>query len=186
MTSFTSIKQLRFNTTVTSRGSTIKNLQVTSKKTHRSTHIISTRVQYIFQENRKPTKTNKDSMAVIAPPAQHGTHQLRNSQQPPQVGGGIVATFRRLLFLLTFSWPLFALAYFAFVSQPVEQQDLSSVLLDSNNELNQELRFNVRSLLDRVDVMGYGPTHPRIGVVVVGDESNSKLLGTVESLFRYV
>lgn len=32
---------------------------------------------------------------------------------------------------------------------------------------------------------GYGPTHPRLAVVVVGDD-NQKIISSVESLFRYV
>lgn len=44
---------------------------------------------------------------------------------------------------------------------------------------------SIRNLLDRVDVLGYGPTHPRVAVVIVGDD-RSKILSSVESVFRYV
>jgi nitrate reductase NapAB chaperone NapD len=43
-------------------------------------------------------------------------------------------------------------------------------------------RFNLRSVLDRVDVMGYGPTHPRVAVVVVGEDSD-QVISSVESVF---
>jgi hypothetical protein len=43
--------------------------------------------------------------------------------------------------------------------------------------------FQFRKFLDRVDVMGYGPTHPRVAVVVVGDD-RAKILASVESIFR--
>lgn len=43
---------------------------------------------------------------------------------------------------------------------------------------------SIRNLLDRVDILGYGPTHPRVAVVVVGDD-RSKILSSVESVFRY-
>jgi hypothetical protein len=41
-----------------------------------------------------------------------------------------------------------------------------------------------RDLFDRVDIMGYGPTHPRIAVVIVGDNKDNLLL-TVESVFTH-
>jgi hypothetical protein len=43
--------------------------------------------------------------------------------------------------------------------------------------------LSVRKYLDRVDVMGYGPTHPRVAVVVVGDD-RAKIVSSIESVFR--
>jgi hypothetical protein len=37
-------------------------------------------------------------------------------------------------------------------------------------------------MLDRVDIMGYGPTHPRLAVVIYGEDKTS-LVSTVESVF---
>jgi hypothetical protein len=50
--------------------------------------------------------------------------------------------------------------------------------------------LNVKNILDRVDVMGYSPTHPRIAVVIVGDgeqpdHDRDRLKATVESVFRH-
>lgn len=41
----------------------------------------------------------------------------------------------------------------------------------------------IRNILDRVDILGYGPTHPRVAVVVVGDNADRVAL-SVESVFR--
>jgi hypothetical protein len=55
----------------------------------------------------------------------------------------------------------------------------------SNNhtapQRNMALKF--RDVLDRVDIMGYGPTHPRVAVVIVGDSKDNLLL-TVENVFQ--
>ena len=56
----------------------------------------------------------------------------------------------------------------------------------NNTETAEKPALRLRKLLDRVDVVGYGPTHPRVAAVVVGDSSDSeKVITTVESIFRY-
>ena len=47
---------------------------------------------------------------------------------------------------------------------------------------NIGLKF--RDVLDRVDIMGYGPTHPRVAVVIVGDNKDNLAL-TVENVFEH-
>jgi hypothetical protein len=54
---------------------------------------------------------------------------------------------------------------------------------DHKDVVAEELE-SIRNLLDRVDILGYGPTHPRVAVVVVGDDA-PKILSSVESVFRY-
>ena len=43
------------------------------------------------------------------------------------------------------------------------------------------LRF--RKYLDRVDIVGYGPTHPRVAVVIVADDAQD-VVSSVESVFE--
>jgi hypothetical protein len=83
----------------------------------------------------------------------------------------------RMFFMLACFWPLVIMALFT-ASSP--NQDLnnnvnSATVASSNN-------FNLRNMLDRVDIMGYGPTHPRVAVVIYGEEKTS-LVSTVESVF---
>ena len=44
------------------------------------------------------------------------------------------------------------------------------------------LRF--RDVLDRADIMGYGPTHPRVAVIIVGNNKDN-LVSSVESVFGH-
>ena len=73
---------------------------------------------------------------------------------------------------------------------PAAGQSYSKTGIAGSNQqiINPGLSF--RKYLDRVDIMGYGPTHPRVAVVVVGSDSSDdetfKLVSTVESVFRYV
>lgn len=87
------------------------------------------------------------------------------------------STKARLLLALACLWPL---VVFFFVSSN-----------SSNQSKDQQVAAprppgldSIRNLLDRVDILGYGPTHPRVAVVVVGDD-RSKILSSVESVFRY-
>jgi hypothetical protein len=89
----------------------------------------------------------------------------------------------RMFLAMACFWPIFVLALFA-ASAPQLRAN-PRALIDKNSKINQELRLQFRTALDRVDIMGYGPTHPRMAVVIVGDESD-KIISSVESLFRYV
>jgi hypothetical protein len=86
----------------------------------------------------------------------------------------------RLFLLLACFWPIMVLALFA-ASSP--RFDRATVVQEAYLA-EQEISQNIRSVLDRVDVMGYGPTHPRIGVVLIGNNQNH-ISATIESLLRY-
>ena len=81
---------------------------------------------------------------------------------------------RLFLFIACF-WPLWILALFA----------SSSANQNFDVHPDHKLRsagLQVRNVLDRVDVMGYGPTHPRVAVVVTG-EDKANIQSTVESIY---
>lgn len=120
-------------------------------------------------------------MTVVTSAA--GKSGKRGGNNSPLMGEAAKA---RMFLAIACFWPIFILALFAASAPELkEAREHPSQLLDKNNEFNKDFRFNVRKMLDRVDVMGYGPTHPRVAVVVVGDE-NQKILSTVESVFRCV
>lgn len=81
----------------------------------------------------------------------------------------------RLLLALACVWPL--LVFFFASSGNIQSPNDHDVAYREGLE-------SIRNLLDRVDILGYGPTHPRVAVVVVGDDT-SKILSSVESVFRY-
>jgi hypothetical protein len=107
---------------------------------------------------------------------------INRKPKPGQAPMNDAAKARIFLAVACF-WPIFVLTLFA-ASAPQLRAN-PRALIDKNSKINQELRFEFRKALDRVDVMGYGPTHPRVAVVIVGDESK-KIISSVESLFRYV
>ena len=82
-------------------------------------------------------------------------------------------TKARLFLALACLWPLFSMMMF-FAGEPSNDEGPQKVV-------NPGLSF--RKYLDRVDVMGYGPTHPRVAIVVVGDD-RAKIVSSVESVFR--
>lgn len=51
-----------------------------------------------------------------------------------------------------------------------------------SDRIRNKIGFNIRNVLDRVDVMGYGTTHPRVAFVVVGEDRNT-LIQSIESIF---
>ena len=86
---------------------------------------------------------------------------------------------RALLFLAAAClWPLVIFVVFALSSSAPESTKEVSASVGRN------LRFNFRNVVDRVDIMGYGPTHPRVAAVIVGDNEEN-LVSSVESLFRF-
>ena len=93
-------------------------------------------------------------------------------------------------------WPLAVLALFA-CSAPGNQgaAPSSSLLPDAKTivvspraalEAGEQglhmTKFEMRKILDRVDVMGYGPTHPRVAFVVVA-RTREALVRSVKSVF---
>jgi len=94
---------------------------------------------------------------------------------------GLGPDFKARLFLfLACMWPLWVLALFAASSQ---NQDPGNTNVTSPLSVATNARLNLRGVLDRVDIMGYGPTHPRFAVVVVGEEKEL-LISSVKSVFQ--
>ena len=88
----------------------------------------------------------------------------------------------RILLVLACAWPFVLAVFYVFgyhSTVAVETEDGSSFVV------NRTAGVKLRALMDRVDVMGYGPTHPRVAVVVVGDD-RQQILTSVESVFRCV
>ena len=90
----------------------------------------------------------------------------------------------RLLLFVACIWPLVVLALFAASSPNQEHISAKEAASEAVHKLRGEAsRLNIHNILDRVDIMGYGPTHPRVAVVVVGEEKEY-LISSVESVFR--
>ena len=99
----------------------------------------------------------------------------------------------RILLLVACLWPIAILSLFASSAQPIQPPSRlvasaesaasdSRALSIADNDSNHNAHLNWRSVLDRVDVMGYGPTHPRVAFVVVG-ETKEALIESVKSVF---
>jgi hypothetical protein len=54
----------------------------------------------------------------------------------------------------------------------------------SATTVSHRAALKFRDILDRVDIVGYGPTHPRVAVVIVGNNKDNMRL-TVESVFTH-
>lgn len=85
---------------------------------------------------------------------------------------------------------MFILALFA-ASAPHHDADPNSPSHDIRGGLQRTTSIavgdkflSVKNILDRVDILGYGPTHPRVAVVVVGDNRDN-LISTLESVFQH-
>ncbi|KAL7566197.1 hypothetical protein ACA910_011271 [Epithemia clementina (nom. ined.)] len=103
----------------------------------------------------------------------------------------------RVFLAIACLWPFLLMALFASSSPHVVPGETKNVngedgspIINQHYEAKEgesSVRLNLRNVLDRVDIMGYGPTHPRIGVVVTGDKASVKshYVSTVESIFSY-
>ena len=91
------------------------------------------------------------------------------------------STKARLLLALACLWPLVVFFFAASNSSTPNSEAGNDSAVVGPHQPGLE---SIRNLLDRVDILGYGPTHPRVAVVVVGDD-RSKMLSSVESVFRY-
>ena len=98
----------------------------------------------------------------------------------------------RIFLCIACLWPLLLLALIASSSPHVSRLSGEGGSSSAGQGLEQQddhnsIRLNLRNVLDRVDIMGYGPTHPRIGVVVTGDKNSQKShwVATVESIFSH-
>ena len=94
-----------------------------------------------------------------------------------------------LMLMFACFWPLAILALFASSSTGVGSSlegggggaEVSPLVAVTDN-LEKLDKFEIRKVLDRVDVMGYGPTHPRVAFVVVS-ETKEALVESVKSIF---
>lgn len=100
---------------------------------------------------------------------------------------GYESMFANLFLTVACLWPLFL---FAFFSTSSSNGTLYSNTSSTKNDVTASLQsahrsipFMLRDVLDRVDIMGYGPTHPRVAVVLVGDDRNN-LVSSLESIFK--
>lgn len=88
-------------------------------------------------------------------------------------------TTARLFLAAAVLWPLCLWALFtASAPTPVDRR------LSTNTTAAASLQLSFRSVLDRVDVVGYGPTHPRVAAVVVGDDITS-VQRSVDSVLQH-
>ena len=132
-------------------------------------------------------------------------NKIRDNNNNPMGMGSPQQLFLnpRLLLLVACLWPMVVIALFA-ASAPGQQDSSSSsrsavsdpaaalsggaaAFEESSSSVaagttNKSGGFNLRNVLDRVDVMGYGPTHPRVAFVVVGEDRNA-LIQSIESIF---
>lgn len=94
-------------------------------------------------------------------------------------------TKANILLAVACFWPLALIALLSASAPHVEDVPLhagTAAAPNSGLSITTKLRSNLRNVLDRVDVMGYGPTHPRVAFAVVGDDPE-QLVTTVESIF---
>ncbi len=108
-----------------------------------------------------------------------------NAQNPRNKGPAKPILNPRIFLLVACLWPLAILALFASSAPGADRQSppgVSSEVEAAADKKNHFDRFEMRKLLDRVDVMGYGPTHPRVAFVVVG-ETQEQLTKSVKSIF---
>jgi hypothetical protein len=115
----------------------------------------------------------RDFNQMSALPSHHHRRQQPN-------GGGIDelrtdASKARLFLFIACFWPLWILALFASSSA---NQDLD---VHPDHKL-RSASLHMRNVLDRVDIMGYGATHPRVAVVVTG-EDKANIQSSVESIY---
>lgn len=144
---------------------------------------VSTMTTGMTLPNSKPPRRVRDGTASSTRGPRGNT--IVNSLNPE-------ITARMMLFVACL-WPLWLLALFG-ASAPRHDGTPNltrgsdgtthGVTHSSPGAVVSNSRFNLRSVLDRVDVMGYGPTHPRLAVVIVGDEKD-QLVSSVESVYSH-
>jgi hypothetical protein len=98
------------------------------------------------------------------------------------------STKARLFLAVACLWPLCLLALFAASAPHVrsngggDSAGGGSVVGPGSSRRQLGLQF--RNILDRVDVMGYGPTHPRVAFALVGTDL-ADLETSVDSIFAH-
>jgi len=108
----------------------------------------------------------------------------RIQQQQQQQNDKLIAKW---CFALVCLWPLVVLLRWGGKSTPTNNNNLDGAQQNNHHHsvggVHHNNIFQIRKYLDRVDVMGYGPTHPRVAVVIVGT-NRDEVLASVESVFR--
>jgi hypothetical protein len=102
----------------------------------------------------------------------------RRGQQNPYELHQTDSAKARLALALACVWPLIVL-FFLSSGSSHHPESGGGALPDAETDTSLKLR----NFLDRVDILGYGPTHPRVAVVLVGNDSD-KIIRSVESVFR--
>jgi hypothetical protein len=141
------------------------------------------------------------SYFMTLPTINSSTPKIRRHESGGYEEGNVVVS--RILLLLACIWPLFVLGWFS--SSGTSTLPTPNSVLTSTKQQLQHLKehhfpelpidwknpgLSFRKYLDRVDIMGYGPTHPRVAVVLVadGNKSNnyrSDILHSIESVLKF-
>jgi hypothetical protein len=94
----------------------------------------------------------------------------------------------RLLLIVACIWPILLFLFFGTTTTTDHLRNSTAGYYESDTVTSPRISTNIalkfRDVLDRVDIMGYGPTHPRVAVVIVGDNKDNLVL-TLESVFAY-
>ena len=94
----------------------------------------------------------------------------------------------RLFLAVACLWPLCLFALLTASAPHVLEEATSQHEIASPHRAisasNEGIGLKFRDVLDRADIMGYGPTHPRVAVVIVGDNKDN-LVSSVESVFGH-
>jgi hypothetical protein len=124
----------------------------------------------------------------------HKTFEAKNTAHSNMADPEQLVRNPRLLLFFVCFWPLAILALFAssapgkdhFAPPPgvgqLSPAEAAAVVNGNEKSKKHFDKFELRKVLDRVDVMGYGPTHPRVAFVVVGSTKDA-LIESVESIF---
>lgn len=116
--------------------------------------------------------------------AEKGSLPLSNSKHRRRrttARNGFAASTALLFLGIACFWPFFFMLLFSL--SKTTTRDLNSEVASPASLLRNE----VRNVLDRVDVLGYGPTHPRVCAVITGDHATSEVdfAQSIESIFEY-
>ena len=98
-----------------------------------------------------------------------------NGQHDP---GGL-SFIARLFLIVACIWPLFVILF-----SETTIRDTTNNEGTASHRAATTAALKFRDILDRVDIMGYGPTHPRVAVVIVGNNKDNIRL-SVESVFTH-
>jgi hypothetical protein len=101
------------------------------------------------------------------------------------------STKARLFLAVACLWPLCLLALFAASAPHVRESSnaggdgsTGGAAFGPGGNSRRQLGLQFRNILDRVDVMGYGPTHPRVAFALVGTDL-ADLETSVDSIFAH-